>query len=69
MIICTKCKKRMRCDRNGMIARWGSGHCYRGDRYKCSECAAEIIVCNPESYYSTAPVSNGYLMQMDPEDD
>lgn len=67
MIMCTKCKIRMRCQKNGMIVRFGIGHCYRGDLFKCSECEAEIVVCNPEPYYSTAPVSERVLIQMPQE--
>lgn len=38
MIICCKCRREMRCDKNGVGADFGHGHVYPTDRFKCPEC-------------------------------
>lgn len=46
MKVCVKCRREMRCDKNGVGADFGFGHVYAGDRFKCPECGLEILVCN-----------------------
>ena len=65
MYICPKCKKEMRCKKNGMICRWGAGHCYSGDKYQCPTCKFEVIACNPRPYHSEGKVNSEILVQMD----
>lgn len=49
MFICVKCRKEMRCDKNGVGADFGNGHVYPSDRYKCPSCGQEIL-------YATNPI-------------
>lgn len=56
MIICTKCKKELRCVKTGFTARWGAGHCYRGDKYACPQCGAEVGYLTPTPWHSEAPL-------------
>lgn len=57
MIICTRCKKKMFCEKNGVGADYGHGHVYPGDLYKCPDCGVLILstVGKPiqDSNYST----------------
>lgn len=46
MKICVRCRREMRCDKNGVGADFGSGHVYAGDRFKCPECGTMILVTN-----------------------
>ena len=47
MYICTKCKKEMQCQINGVAVRYGDGtHVYIGDSFKCNTCGHEIIATN-----------------------
>lgn len=43
---CVKCRKEMRCDKNGVGFDYGNGHVYPSDRYKCDSCGAEILAMN-----------------------
>lgn len=43
MIICCNCRKEMRCDKNGVAADFGFGHCYAADRYKCPSCGVLVL--------------------------
>ena len=64
MNICTKCEREMRCETTGMIVRYGIGHCYAGDKFKCPDCEAEIVVCNVNSFHSEKEVNPEKLLQM-----
>jgi hypothetical protein len=65
MYICPKCKKKMRCELNGVICRWGKSHCYAGDKFKCPKCEFEVIACNSNPYNSDKEVHPKVLVQMD----
>ena len=43
MLIWTKCKKELRCETNGINARWNGTHIYPGDLFKCPVCGIEIL--------------------------
>jgi len=48
MQVCVKCKKEMKCEKNGVAVRFGNGeHAYMGDTFKCPTCGTEIVVTNP----------------------
>lgn len=42
MIICQKCKREMKCIKNGINYRWNGSHCYTGDLFKCGSCGVEV---------------------------
>lgn len=65
MYICTKCKKEMRCEKTGVIARWGDSHCYAGDKFRCPKCKSEILACNATPFRSTKEPAPEILFQMD----
>jgi len=65
MKICAVCKKEMYCKKNGMIIRYGATHCYAGDKYRCRECGAEVIICNDNFFQSETEPSTELLVQMD----
>lgn len=43
MYVCVTCKRKMRCDKNGVGADFGNGHVYPGDRYECDNCGYKIL--------------------------
>ena len=53
MQVCVRCKKEMRCDKNGVAVRFceKGEHGYMDDRFVCPVCNNEIVVTNPESMY------------------
>ena len=53
MQVCVKCRKEMKCDKNGVGVRYGEKgeHVYMGDRYMCVTCGATIIVTNDNSFH------------------
>ena len=64
MIICTKCKKEMRCKKNGVIATWHNTHRYAGDLFACS-CGAEILNTNSTPYHSEDKIDEKYHLLME----
>ena len=44
MKVCGKCKREMKCTKNGVGLDFGGGHIYAGDRWECPGCGAEVIV-------------------------
>ena len=46
MIVCLKCKREMRCKKNGVGVRYNGTHVYYGDSFECPECKSISIVCN-----------------------
>ena len=46
MYVCVECRYEMRCDKNGVGARYGTAHVYAGDRYICPVCGKMILVTN-----------------------
>ena len=64
MIFCAKCKRELTAKKNGIILRWGVGHCYAGDLFECPECKMETILTADESFFSINVDSN-VLLQMD----
>lgn len=59
MVVCTKCKKEMRCVCTGKIAVWFGYHCYAGDEFECPICEATTLVCNKQSYQSKDEIQEG----------
>lgn len=64
MIFCAKCKRELTAKKNGIILRWGVGHCYAGDLFECPECEAQVVVTGRESFFSVN-VDPSVLIQMD----
>jgi len=57
MNVCAKCCMEMPCQKNGVVVRTRStGHCVRGDVFKCPSCGARVIVTAREGYIEEAPV-------------
>lgn len=50
MIICVKCRTRMKCVKNGASVLFNFGWKYEGDRWKCPHCSNEIIVTAQQGY-------------------
>jgi len=70
MLVCSKCKKEMICERNGVVAVWNGNHCYVGDQYKCTVCGNQTLVTNPSPYYNPdvlKTTNREYLLVMDEE--
>lgn len=44
MLLCSGCKREMRCEKNGVKALFGHGSVYRGDYWLCSSCGGGVIV-------------------------
>ena len=65
MIICTKCKKEMICDKNGVGADFGNGHVYAGDRYKCPKCGGMVLVTNPSASHDPEYVGQEEYIKME----
>lgn len=51
MIICLKCKREMRCIKNGVGADFGGGHVYASDKWGCDKYGAEVLVTNERPNY------------------
>lgn len=65
MNVCARCKREMRCKKNGIIVRYGIGHCYAGDKFECPECGAEVVICNQAPFFSDKEPNKDILLQMD----
>lgn len=50
---CAKCKVDLDCVKTGVVLRWGIGHCYNADRFKCPKCGNEIFITAPQSFFQT----------------
>jgi hypothetical protein len=48
---CIKCNKEMSCQKNGVVLHFGGGHCYIGDKFKCTVCDYEIVNGMGASYH------------------
>jgi len=53
MKICFRCKKEMRCKKNGMVAVWKKNHAYAGDLFECPNCKSNILVTNVSPHQVT----------------
>lgn len=54
MLICAKCKKEMKCKKNGVRCRWNGSHVYAGDLFECPGCGNQTInTGNTNAHYST----------------
>lgn len=65
MYVCVKCKREMRCDKNGVGVRWRGCHVYAGDIFKCSECGASIVACQSGATHEEQPHPNREYLEMD----
>lgn len=56
-IICPTDKKEMTCVKTGVACRWNNGHhVYRGDKFECPVCKAQVVITNSSSYHDDNPV-------------
>lgn len=59
MLICVNCQKEMKCIETGTGVRYGDGHVYPGDMFRCPQCMATVILTNntavrdPDGHIST----------------
>ena len=51
MLICVKCRRELRCQKNGVAANYGNGHTYPGDLFECPECGTQVLLTNAAPYY------------------
>ena len=53
LIVCSKCRKEMRCKKTGSHIRFcGGKHVYPADQFECKECGATVNVSVSQSIYS-----------------
>jgi len=69
MYICHKCKKEMRCEKNGVTALFKRDHGYSGDLFKCPSCQYIMLATSREAYivseFTKASLKNyGCLLEM-----
>ena len=67
MKICVKCRKEMKCSKNGVAAVWNKSHVYPGDEFECPTCGNKILVCNEKPYHN--PNLQGEFLDMTPASD
>jgi len=65
MIVCTSCKKEMRCVKTGLVAVWNSSHCYAGDEFECPQCNSKTLVISGESYFDPKILDNPLIDTVD----
>ena len=53
----------MKCEKNGVGARFGESHVYPGDLYVCPECGKKIVLTNKESVHD--PEKKIFTVKMD----
>jgi len=63
MLVCVDCRKEMKCEKNGVGARFGESHVYPGDLYVCPECGKKIVLTNKESVHD--PEKKIFTVKMD----
>ena len=51
MKICVKCRREMRCTKNGIGADFGNGHIYPTDKFECPECGIEVLDSGNQNAY------------------
>lgn len=64
MIICTKCKQEMTCNRTGVTVTWNHTHRRSSDEFKCSDCGALVCVANDKAYRSDGPIHTTKHLEM-----
>lgn len=52
MIICAKCLGELKCTKNGVILKWGTGHCYSSDRFECKHCDITVLNAPGSSFFA-----------------
>lgn len=57
MVICPKCRMEMQCVMNGVRAKYGCGHIYSGDKYRCKKCGGETVVTSAVPYFDATSCS------------
>ena len=67
MIVCAKCRKEMRCVKNGSdIVFNGGTYVYPADQYECPQCGALVNVSDAtEGFHNPNPVESPYDVRMD----
>ncbi|MEM4720889.1 MAG: hypothetical protein QXT73_02330 [Candidatus Methanomethylicaceae archaeon] len=43
MVLCSNCRKALRCSRNEVVVRMGRGEILQGDEYECPNCGIRVI--------------------------
>ena len=64
MFLCEGCKTEMVCAKNGVIAKWGEGHCYSSDRFRCPKCGECILITAQQGFYSKEEFPGVEYVQM-----
>ena len=64
MKVCAKCLKEMYCLKTGVTVRYGIGHCYRGDKFACRGCGAQVVLCRDVPFHSEVDWPEDELIQM-----
>jgi hypothetical protein len=64
VIICLKCKKEMRCIKNGIGADFGGGHVYASDKWGCDKCGAEVLRTNENAHYDPEYKNHDHYVKM-----
>lgn len=64
MLICLKCSREMKCVKTGFTVRWGEAHCYRGDKFRCGNCGAEVVNCSSVPFHNKREWPEDEFIQM-----
>lgn len=69
MLICERCRSKMKCEKNGVGAYWGHKHAYACDRYVCPSCKATVLLSTDNSMYDPDHKLLPEYIDMLPEDE
>lgn len=58
MIICTICKKEMRCVKTGQKVIFLESHVYSSDMFECHGCNASVLVTAAEGHHEDGAIQN-----------
>lgn len=51
MLVCTLCKRELKCIKNNVGIDYGNGHVYAGDLFQCSSCLFSVVSTNHNASY------------------
>lgn len=67
MLICVKCRKELRCEKNGVGAAWGN-NIYAADRWECPSCGLQVLKANDNGYYDPERRACDEYLEMEREE-